>query len=142
MTPANINEPRSSPVIRRIGRAIDMLCLIALLCVIFTVIYGLILRARFEQSYGIAAVIAIFGALVLFIGLAQQAIATRDLATWQEMALWRLRALQIKAAGTLDHDGPPQEGEDMAAMNMQFTQTVSDILIKDMQHDPASGNKL
>lgn len=131
----NINAPNSSPFVRKVGVLIDGLCWIALISTVVTVIYGLLLRARFEQNYGIAVIIAIFGAFVLFVGMAQQAIAARDHATWEGIALWRLRALQRKAGEELN------EGEQSALMDKQFVEAVSATLLAEMRrggHDGGS----
>lgn len=122
----NINAPNSSPFVRKVGLVVDILCWIVLIAVIVTVIYGLILRARFEQSYGLAVVIAVIGALVLFIGLAQQAIAARDHATWEEIALWRLRALQRKAG---------EEDDPSANIDEEFTDVLAAKLLIEMRQD-------
>ncbi|HXH16929.1 MAG TPA: hypothetical protein VNJ10_12450 [Sphingomonas sp.] len=51
---------------------------------------------------------AILGAFVILIGLAQQAIAARDVATWRDMAEWQIRAARAaageKQAASTDFD--------------------------------------
>jgi uncharacterized membrane protein YcjF (UPF0283 family) len=81
----------------RIGRLINAICLLALIAVIVTVIYGFWLRAIWAQGYYLAVGVAALGALVILIGLAQQAIAARDVATWRDMAEWQIRAARAKA---------------------------------------------
>ena len=71
---------------KRIGRLIDAICLVALIVVIVTVIYGFWLRAIWAHGYYLAVAVAVLGAFVILIGLAQQAIAARDVATWRDMA--------------------------------------------------------
>lgn len=83
---------------KRIGRLIDAVCLVALLAAIATVIYGFWLRAIWAHGYYLAVAVAILGAFVILIGLAQQAIAARDVATWRDMAEWQIRAARAKAA--------------------------------------------
>ena len=68
------------------GLTVNLVCFLVLLLIMATVIYGLILRAVWEDSYYIAVGIAVLGAIVLLIGLAQQEIAARDKATWRR---WR-----------------------------------------------------
>lgn len=126
--PPNINAPTTSRRMRRVGALIDAVCWVVLLLVIITVIVGLIERARFERSYGVAVVVAIAGALVMLIGLAQQAIAARDLATWREMASWQLRAARQRAQDRLNR-------EERAAMERDggadpFEDIMSDVLIE------------
>jgi hypothetical protein len=83
---------------KRIGRLIDAICLIALIVVIVTVIYGFWLRAIWAHGYYLAVAVAVLGAFVILIGLAQQAIAARDVATWRDMAEWQIRAARTAAA--------------------------------------------
>lgn len=92
----------------RIGRLIDAICLLALVVVIGTVIYGFWLRAIWAHGYFLAVAVAILGALVILVGLAQQAIAARDVATWRDMAEWQIRAARAKAAQAR----PPEAGLD------------------------------
>jgi hypothetical protein len=88
-----LNVHRSPGRIRAwTSRIIGLICLTLLFTVMVAVIYGLFLRAYFERSYYIAAIFAVVGALVIIVGLAQQAIAARDSATWRDMAVWQIRA--------------------------------------------------
>ena len=96
MIPRDINNPAQSRWSSRTSRVIDAVCFAVLLLVLGTVIYGLFLRAHYEHSYYGAAILAIIGALVMLIGLAQQAIAARDAATWRDMAQWQLRAARTR----------------------------------------------
>lgn len=82
---------------KRIGRLIDAICLVALIVVIVTVIYGFWLRAIWAHGYYLAVAVAVLGAFVILIGLAQQAIAARDVATWRDMAEWQIRAARAAA---------------------------------------------
>lgn len=84
---------------KRTGRVIEMLCFFALLAVIGTVIYGFTLRAIWAHGYWVAIAVAVLGAMVMLIGLAQQAIAARDAATWRAMAVWQVRAARQKVVG-------------------------------------------
>lgn len=88
-----------------IGRVIDIVCLFALLAVAGTVVYGFWLRAIWAQGYFIAVAFAFLGALVILVGLAQQAIAARDVATWRTMAEWQIRAARGRVSAALERDG-------------------------------------
>jgi hypothetical protein len=94
---------------------IDGVCFLALLVTMGTVIYGFVLRAIWANGYFVAVMLAVAGALAILIGMAQQAIAARDAATWREMAEWQIRAARAKirsgaargaAAGADDPDSP------------------------------------
>jgi uncharacterized membrane protein YcjF (UPF0283 family) len=98
----------------RIGRLIDMICLIALIVVIGTVIYGFWLRAIWAHGYYLAVAVAVLGALVILVGLAQQAIAARDVATWRDMAEWQIRAARAAAARKVSET---QDGNDEIETN-------------------------
>lgn len=87
---------------KRIGRLIDAICLVALIAVVVTVIYGFWLRAIWAHGYYLAVAVAVLGAFVILIGLAQQAIAARDVATWRDMAEWQIRAARAAAAERAD----------------------------------------
>ena len=91
---------------KRIGRLIDAICLVALVAVFTTVIYGFWLRAIWAHGYYLAVAVAILGAFVILIGLAQQAIAARDVATWRDMAEWQIRAARA-TAGQVDDEIEP-----------------------------------
>lgn len=110
MMPRDINSPAHFRWSRRTGRIIDAICFCILMLVVGTVIYGLLLRALYEHSYYGAAALAILGALVMLIGLAQQTIAARDAATWRAMAEWQIRAARTRSASAAqqmhDADGP------------------------------------
>lgn len=82
---------------RWIGRLIDSACLVALIVVFVTVIYGFWLRAIWAHGYYLAVAVAVLGAFVILIGMAQQAIAARDVATWRDMAEWQIRAARAAA---------------------------------------------
>lgn len=114
---------------QRFHRAIDLVCLFALLTVVGTVIYGLLLRAAYENSYYGAAAIAIVGALAMLIALAQQAIAARDAATWREMAEWQIRAARAKLAAR-----GVATGIDVGPESAIYYEYLVEALIEDMQH--------
>ena len=82
----------------RTSRFIDIICLLVLIAVVSTVIYGFALRAIWAHGYFIAVGVAIIGAMAMMIGLAQQAIAARDATTWHDMAAWQLSAARDKVA--------------------------------------------
>ncbi len=89
-----------------------MICLGALLLVIGTVIYGFWLRATWAHGYYLAVVVAVMGALVILIGLAQQAIAARDAQTWRAMAEWQVHAARRRIGdGAHDEDVDPASTE-------------------------------
>lgn len=113
----------------RFNRAIDLVCLFALIAVVATVIYGLTLRAAYEQSYYGAVVIAVLGAAVMLIALAQQAIAARDAATWREMAEWQIRAARTRLAAR-----GRASGLDLGPESSLYYEYLVEALIEDMQH--------
>ena len=118
--------------LRAFGRAVNMICFFVLLLVMGTVVYGLLLRARWEHSYFIAVAIAIFGVITLLVGLAQQEIAARDKATWRAMAAWQLRAtykklsLQWNEAAKTGTPVPTVDSDD-------YYEQIMEALIEDMQ---------
>lgn len=75
-----------------------------------TVIYGLALRATFEQSYWFACVLAVIAAFFVLVALAQQTIAARDEATWREMAEWQLKAATDRVVENRRAEGLSPEG--------------------------------
>lgn len=91
----------------RLTRAVDLLCFIMLIATMATVIYGFSIRALWADGYYVAVALALLGSLVMLIGIAQQAIAARDAATWRDMAEWQIRAAEARLA-TL----PPAPGEE------------------------------
>lgn len=113
---------------QRFNRAIDLVCLIALVAVVATVIYGLLRRAAYEGSYYGAAGIAVIGAMVMLIALAQQAIAARDAATWREMAEWQIRAARTKLAAR-----GIATGIDVGPESAVYYEYLVEALIEDMQ---------
>ncbi len=113
----------------RVNRAIDLVCLFALIAVVGTVIYGLTLRAGYEQSYYAAVVIAVLGAAVMLVALAQQAIAARDAATWREMAEWQIRAARAKLAAR-----GRASGLDLGHESPLYYEYLVEALIEDMQN--------
>lgn len=126
-----IERPETSRL-RSFGRYVNLACFFVLLLIMGTVIYGLVLRAIWAHSYSIGVVIAVFGAIALLIGLAQQEIAARDKATWRAMAEWQLRATYEKltlrwaeqeAAGLR----PPTIDSEL------YYEQLLEVLIEDMQ---------
>lgn len=109
--PSGLTHSRWS---KRIGRLIDGVCLVALIAVVATVIYGFWLRAIWAHGYYLAVAVAILGAFVILVGLAQQAIAARDVATWRDMAEWQIRAARAKAAQSKSTE-PDQDVEPNSA---------------------------
>lgn len=129
MMPRDINNPALSRWSGRTGRLIDGACFILLLLVMGTVIYGLLLRAAYEQSYYGAAALACLGALVMLIGLAQQTIAARDAATWREMAEWQLEAARAKARSR----GSPSDRDLAPESDPLYYEHLIEALIGDIQ---------
>lgn len=124
----DIFAQRPSSGLHTFGRVVNAVCLLLLLVVIGTVIYGLILRAEWERSYWAAVVIAVMGGLSLLIGLAQQEIAARDKATWRAMAEWQLRATYTKVA-----DRAADRGETLQTDNDAHHEQLIEALIEDMR---------
>jgi len=126
-----IDRPEQNRL-RSFGRAVNLACFFVLLLIMGTVIYGLILRAVWEDSYYIAVGIAVIGAIALLIGLAQQEIAARDKATWRAMAEWQLRATYAKLAARWAE----QEKSGRAAPTIDsedYYEQLLEVLIEDMQ---------
>lgn len=98
MPNASLNNPAASKWPAQVSRTINIICFVALLSVMGTVIYGLVLRSIFERSYMGAVIVASLGAITILIGLAQQAIAARDAATWRDMAEWQIKAARDRIA--------------------------------------------
>lgn len=122
---------------KRIGRLIDTVCLIALVAVVVTVIYGFWLRAIWAQGYYLAVAAAMLGAVVILIGLAQQAIAARDVATWRAMAEWQIRAARARAAqatrapAVTDGDSAaPHEGDEIEADSAAYYEVLIGTLVR------------
>lgn len=100
--------------VARLARGVDLLCFLMLLATMATVIYGFMIRAIWADGYYVAVALAILGSLVMLVGIAQQAIAARDAATWRDMAEWQVRAAEARlavvpiASGSepLDRDSP------------------------------------
>jgi small-conductance mechanosensitive channel len=118
--------------LRAFGRFINSVCLVLLLIVMGTVVYGLFLRAQWERSYFIAVAIAVFGVIALLLGLAQQEIAARDKATWRAMAEWQLKATYAKLAAQWaegEKAGIPTPTVDSSA----YYEQLMEVLIQDMQ---------
>lgn len=113
---------------RRTGRIIDVLCFVALVAVMLTVIIGFTLRAIWAHGYFIAVALAIVGALVVLIGLAQQAIAARDAETWRDMALWQIRAARQKTANDIADDGT-ESAVTVDPESQQYYEHLVEVLI-------------
>lgn len=114
-----MDEPAHSPRGRSgwvagLARAVEILCFVMLLATMATVIYGFAIRALWADGYYVAVALAVLGTLVMLIGIAQQAIAARDAATWRDMAEWQIRAAEARLAAMptapgeerLDRDSP------------------------------------
>ncbi len=131
MLPRDINSPSLSRWSERTGRIIDRICFCLLLLVIGTVIYGLLLRAGYERSYYGAVALAVLGAIVMLIGLAQQTIAARDAATWREMAEWQIRAARARTAHKMNRE--KDDGPDLDADSTLYYEHLIEALIADIQ---------
>lgn len=114
-----MNDPAQLPRARTgwvngLTRAVDLLCFLMLIATMVTVIYGFLIRALWADGYYVAVALAILGSLIMLIGIAQQAIAARDAATWRDMAEWQIRAAEAKLAAIptapgeerIDRDSP------------------------------------
>ncbi|WP_288415281.1 hypothetical protein [uncultured Novosphingobium sp.] len=126
--------------LRSFGRMVNLACFVVLLIIMGTVIYGLILRAVWERNYYVAVAIAILGALVLLIGLAQQEIAARDKATWRAMAEWQIRATYRKLAtrwAEQEKQGKPAPTIDSEG----YYEELLEVLIEDMQRVTESAER-
>ena len=117
----------------RTGGTINALCLVALLAVIGVDIYGFALRAHYEHSYYAAVGIAIIGALVLLLAMAQQAIAGRDAATWRQMATWQIRAARKRLAERGQSDMIEPEGE-VDQDSPVYYEHLLETLLENVQH--------
>jgi hypothetical protein len=115
---------------KRIGRLIDAICLVALIVVIVTVIYGFWLRAIWAHGYYLAVAVAVLGAFVILIGLAQQAIAARDMAEWQ------IRAARAAAgqAGATQADA----GDEIEANAAAYYEILIGTLVAHAEQDERS----
>lgn len=126
-----IDRPEQTRL-RSFGRVVNLACFFVLLLIMGTVIYGLILRAVWERSYYIAVAIAVFGAVVLLIGLAQQEIAARDKATWRAMAEWQVRATYRKLAERWAEE--EKQGRPTPTIDSEhYYEELLEVLIADMQ---------
>lgn len=114
------------------GRVVNLVCFFVLLLIMGTVIYGLILRAIWEDSYYIAVGIAVLGAMVLLVGLAQQEIAARDKATWRAMAEWQLRATYRKLTARWAEQEKAGQPAPTIDSELYYEQLI-EVLIEDMQ---------
>lgn len=121
----------------RLASAINLVCLLLLLLTMGTVIYALLLRAWYEASYLAAAVVAIVGAVVVILGLAQQAIAARDRATWREMAIWQIRSAtrKLEANGIC---GADELTELLGTEHTPYYEHLIATLIEDMGREDRS----
>jgi len=95
------------------------------------VTYGLLLRAHFERSYYVAAGVADLGALIVIVGLGQQAIAARDAATWREMAMWQIRAATEKLERLGTHN-PQQIDDILGQTESAYYKIIIDTMIEQM----------
>ncbi|MDP9056859.1 MAG: hypothetical protein M3N34_05950 [Pseudomonadota bacterium] len=114
-----------------VPRAIEFICLILLILVMVAVIYGLLLRGYSARSYFVAAGMAGLGALIVIVGLGQQAIAARDAATWREMAVWQIRAATEKLE-RLGIDNHQRIDEILGPIDSAYYKILIDTLIDQM----------
>lgn len=126
-----IDRPEQNRL-RSFGRMVNLACFFVLLLIMGTVIYGLVLRAIWESNYYIAVGIAVIGAIVLLIGLAQQEIAARDKATWRAMAEWQVRATYRKLAVRWAEQ--EKQGRPVPTIDSEhYYEELLEVLIEDMQ---------
>jgi len=120
-----------------LAAAINLVCLLLLLLTMGTVIWALLLRAWYETSYLAAALVAIAGAVVVTLGLAQQAIAARDRATWREMAIWQIRSATRKLAAN-GICGADELTELLGTEHTPYYEHLIETLIDDMGREDRS----
>lgn len=123
----------------RIGQLIEIACLFALIAVFVTVIYGFWLRAIWAHGYFLAVGVAIVGALVILVGMAQQAIAARDVATWRDMAEWQIRAARDRIApGAVPLD--PAAQADVDPDSAAYYEVLVGALVRKAEADEDAAN--
>lgn len=121
---------------KRTGRLIDGVCFLALLLTIGTVIYGLMLRAIWADGYYLVVALAVIGAIVMLLGLAQQAIAARDAATWRAMAEWQIRAARARImAGAAAGAAVRHDGEALDPDSPLYYEHLVEALLDNVQRD-------
>lgn len=142
LTSHNMMDVPDSPTLarsrwsKRTGRLIDGVCFLALLATIGTVIYGLTLRAIWADGYYVVVALAVIGAIVMLLGLAQQAIAARDAATWRAMAEWQIRAARAKImAGAAEGAAARSEGEALDSDSPLYYEHLVEALLDNVQRD-------
>lgn len=120
------------PWVDRLRLLLDSLCLLILLIVLGTVIYGLFLRAHYETNYYIPAAVAVIGAFVILLGLAQQRIAARDAATWRQIAEGQIamaaKRVQDEQAGNDPGDLARIAGFDGIGYQEQLLEALIDVM--------------
>lgn len=125
---------------KRTGRVIDGVCFLLLLLTIGTVIYGLMLRALWADGYYVVIALALTGALVMLLSLAQQAIAARDAATWRAMAEWQIRAARSRIlTGAGNHAGGPVSPGDLDPDSPHYYEHLVEALLDHVQRDGEEG---
>lgn len=127
-SPPGLNHSRWP---KRIGRLIEGVCLIALIAVVGTVIYGFWLRAIWAHGYYLAVAVAVIGAFVILVGLAQQAIAARDVATWRDMAEWQIRAARTRAAQA----NPTELADEIEPNSAAYYEILVGTLVRQAEED-------
>jgi hypothetical protein len=78
----------------------------------------------------------VLGAFVILIGLAQQAIAARDVATWRDMAEWQIRAARAAAgqAGATQADAD----DEIEANSAAYYEVLIGTLVAQAEQDERS----
>ena len=131
MTAGRPRGDRRSRVAVAFRTALDTLCFVLLALTMGTVIWGMVLRSIYEKSYLAGALVAILGAVVVIVALAQQAIAGRDRATWREMAVWQIRSATQKLEAKGIHRSAAFE-ELLGGENTPYYEHLIETLIEDM----------
>lgn len=122
---------------KRTGRIIEAICFLLLMMTIGTVVYGLMLRAFWADGYYVVIALVLIGALVMFLSLAQQAIAARDAATWRAMAEWQIRAARSRIMGGAATAGGPalDKTTDFDPESPLYYEHLVEALLDHVQHD-------
>lgn len=122
---------------KRTGRLIEVICFLLLMMTIGTVVYGLMLRAFWADGYYVVIALVLFGAIVMMLSLAQQAIAARDAATWRAMAEWQIRAARSRIMGGGAAAGGAATGKhmDFDPESPLYYEHLVEALLDHVQHD-------